>query len=107
MPPTDNPYTVGQMVKLFREAEGESQIDLAKAVGVETWKINKIEHGNYNPDPSLVKTIAEHYNIPLVALDITVFGVEAEDPYTPRYFQDILVKTLSSRIISRQEPPVK
>lgn len=60
--------TVTSNVQTLRKAAGETQEELAAAIGVTRQTIIAIERGNYVPSVLLAITIAEHFKKPVEAI---------------------------------------
>ncbi len=58
-----NYYKLGENIRGLRRMFGESQLDLATAIGVGTSAISNYEIGERNPDQDVLIRIAKHYRI--------------------------------------------
>ena len=54
---------LAENIKSLRTAYGESQLELAMSVGVESTAITNYENGDRNPKPEIRKKIASHFRI--------------------------------------------
>lgn len=71
---TTNIKIIGETIQKLRRAQGETQEQLANAVGVSAQAVSKWENGGV-PDIELLPTIAEHYGVTIDAL----FGNELSE----------------------------
>ena len=62
-----NNKTVGEIIRLFRKAFGETQQQLADAIYCERQAVSQYETGKRKPDDETIMRIAKHYQQPLSA----------------------------------------
>ncbi|MBW8173913.1 helix-turn-helix transcriptional regulator [Ornithinimicrobium sp. Arc0846-15] len=52
-------------LKVLREAEGLSQQEMAKVLGITRQTVISIENNHFDPRLSLAFRVAEHFNVPV------------------------------------------
>ena len=57
--------SIGSSIKSLREEYGESQRDLAKAIGIDQGHLARIESGKYSVGIDILAMIADHYKMVL------------------------------------------
>jgi transcriptional regulator with XRE-family HTH domain len=53
---------LGERIKKLREQHNLSQIRLARALGITNVQLSRYETGDRNPDPEIIKKIADYFN---------------------------------------------
>lgn len=73
------PLTIHNRLVELRKARGETQEDLASAVGVSRQTIISIERLTWNPSLPLAFLFSAHYGLPIE----DIFYVHHDDPVSP------------------------
>jgi putative transcriptional regulator len=69
--------TIGANVRRLREEHGQSQEDLAEAIGVSRVHLNRLENGKITPGADLLFSLADALEVPADALrQVTDVGRE-------------------------------
>ncbi|WP_026693195.1 helix-turn-helix domain-containing protein [Peribacillus kribbensis] len=58
----------GRRIRAFRKLKGFTQEGFAKEIGISVSLLGEIERGNRMPSHSVIETVCEKLNVPLVEL---------------------------------------
>lgn len=77
---------IGNKIRLLRKAHGETQYDLAEFLGVSRTMIAHYEKGTYIPMVEGLRTLSEHYNVPI---DYFLSSAEEDELARVKSYRDL------------------
>ncbi|HAR54891.1 TPA: hypothetical protein DCR79_01220 [Patescibacteria group bacterium] len=91
---------IGEIVRLLRTINGESQAELAETLRISPDTLDGIEKGHYIPGPELMDIIVEHFDMPMALLTPGIHGEKNLDLFED--LQKLFVSILRIRTYSAQ-----
>ena len=104
---TQDPQTVGDLIKAWRARRRLSQLDLALEAGVSQRHLSFVESGRSAPSRDMVETLAETLDIPLRERNALLLSAGFAPAYTERKLTDPSMKAAHSavhRVLKAHEP---
>lgn len=90
----DTNIRIGQTIAKYREANGETQADLALAVGKERNTISQYEHGRVGIPAQVREIASKRYGIPREDLGLTISPI-SQSPFDARAL-DLAIAVMKS-----------